>query len=342
MTLEDEGRAYDSSPDREQRIRRIADARTMLAQFLEMYPFREIPAKIDELTPEALYSPGQGNNYFFLWPEKRLRDLGGIAVGSAQVYRNAATAIEDFKQLLRIAVDDNKSLAEKVDAPWEKIRGFGGEKQLAKKIISSYYLDDTFPGFKTDNLEGFCAKFGIDLQNRAQSAYRNAYEGLSLGEKYALLSGALLEEMRGHEVMADWDVVYFMYFLYDTIPWAKSPVTSARRPPQPLDAGGKLGLLWEPKTEQEVVVLFAKFHTDLGFPYILTVQQAFPDALVLDNDKQSRRVEFEVAASHFQSHGHDPKGCDFIVCWENDLEDGEIDGVEIIALKEALPSLGLL
>jgi hypothetical protein len=49
----------------------------------------------------------------------------------------------------------------------------------------------------------------------------------------------------------------------------------------------------------------------------------FPDcpaykAAVLEPDRDKPvRIEFELKSSNFAKHGHDPKGCDEIVCWED-------------------------
>lgn len=55
------------------------------------------------------------------------------------------------------------------------------------------------------------------------------------------------------------------------------------------------------------------------------------------------RIEFEHKSSNFD---HDPKGCDIIVCWEDNLsqkQKGEMDiiknGIEIISLKDKIKEL---
>jgi len=53
----------------------------------------------------------------------------------------------------------------------------------------------------------------------------------------------------------------------------------------------------------------------------------------MDKERDIKKIEFEVRASGFIEHGHDRKGCDFIVCWENDLESNE-DLPQIIQLKD--------
>jgi hypothetical protein len=47
-------------------------------------------------------------------------------------------------------------------------------------------------------------------------------------------------------------------------------------------------------------------------------------------------IEFEYKSSNFKQHKHDPKGCDIIVCWENDWKDCPL---EIIELKTEIQGM---
>lgn len=95
-----------------------------------------------------------------------------------------------------------------------------------------------------------------------------------------------------------------------------------------------LGALFQPECEQEVVYLFSVLHRDLGFPYVLKLQTAFPDCVVINKNRETKTIEFEVMASDFIHHGHPKEGCDFIVCWENDLDE-PVEGMpEIISVKD--------
>lgn len=59
-----------------------------------------------------------------------------------------------------------------------------------------------------------------------------------------------------------------------------------------------------------------------------------PDAVVIDKDRETKTIEFELRASDFIQHGHPRDGRGFIVCWENDLE-APIEGTpKILSLKE--------
>ena len=138
--------------DRSQEIEKEINARLeLLKEFRDKYPFKNDPDSIDKLIADDLFKVGE--DYFFKWIEHTLRPLGSITLGSAAVWRNAFKQIEEFKDLLRIAVSD-RPLAKKVDAPWDRIRGMGGDRHIAKKIISCYD-DDVLPIFKTADLEHF-------------------------------------------------------------------------------------------------------------------------------------------------------------------------------------------
>lgn len=96
------------------------------------------------------------------------------------------------------------------------------------------------------------------------------------------------------------------------------------------------GLLWQPGNEQEVVVLFGMLLQQLPIPLIIDqVRTEFPDCLAFRSDTgEPIRIEFELFSSSFRSHGHDPSGCDLIVCWENDAPPG--GGLEVLALAEVV------
>ena len=79
--------------------------------------------------------------------------------------------------------------------------------------------------------------------------------------------------------------------------------------------------LHEPRTEQEVVCLFGALLADLGM-VIELVQTPFPDCIVRKKGTDTQlRVEFELYASHFLDHGHDPERCDMLVCWHDDVDE---------------------
>jgi hypothetical protein len=87
-------------------------------------------------------------------------------------------------------------------------------------------------------------------------------------------------------------------------------------------------------------MLFALVAADLGFA-IEATQQAFPDCHALrrvgDGLWQRVRIEFEFRARNFAEHAHDPKGCDLIVCWEDDW--GRSAPVPVIELRSRVRGL---
>lgn len=71
-----------------------------------------------------------------------------------------------------------------------------------------------------------------------------------------------------------------------------------------------------PENEQGVVVLFSQQAEEAGFE-IVSIQHRFPDAIIKHKGEEYR-AEFEFKASNFIAHKHDPRGCDLIICWEDD------------------------
>ena len=301
-------------------------------EFLKLYPYREHPEEIDLLTPDRIYKPG-ADDYFFLWVEHKLRDLGHLRVGSASGWENARDNPEKLRELLRTAMDDSISISQRVDLHWEDIKYFGGDKQIAKKIIYCYYPDECLPAYKTEDLERFAGELGLEYKRKSHESFGKSYEMLSIGQKFEHLNNLLLSFRDKMEEIKDWTNALFMYFLYRVFPSTKIP--SSPRTEEPLHP---LGLLFEPKNEQEIVYLFSVLHRDMDLPYIISIRSEFPDAIVMDKERNVQRIEFEVKASNFIQHGHDKDGCDFIVCWENDL-DASDDMPQIIELKDFVKGL---
>ena len=69
-----------------------------------------------------------------------------------------------------------------------------------------------------------------------------------------------------------------------------------------------------------------------------SVQGKFPDCMakrqVAPGKWQYLRIEFEYESKNFKLHGHDPKGCDMIVCWRHNWKEcpAEIEVVELSRL----------
>lgn len=100
------------------------------------------------------------------------------------------------------------------------------------------------------------------------------------------------------------------------------------------DILGVRGIVYEPINEQGVVLLFAAICNDLGFR-IEGVRTKFPDALLIRKNNKGTfskcLAEFEYKASNYKIHEHPIKGCNLIICWENDWQNCPI---EILELKK--------
>jgi len=331
--------------DKDRKYKKLIDqALKDLSDFSQMFSFRINPSQIDNLTPQQLYNPGASDRqYFFYWIEHRLRPLGRYGIGGAEVYRQAVSHLQDFKELLKIVVSGDRSLAEKVDADWNRIYGLGGgDRLIVKKIICCFYPETTFPVFKTEHLEIYAQELGIDYRAEARERYGRDYQMLTLGEKWQFLGEKISNMKQTIPIVKDWHNAYFMRFLYETFVPARTQWTVIPGVAKPVDRSSNIGLLWEPKSEMEVVFLFAKFHKELGFPYVLEVKSSFPDMRVLDNEKRERKIECELIASNFRTHGHSSKECDHIVCWVNDLDEDDELNTKVISLKDELESIDLL
>ncbi|MBI4496373.1 MAG: hypothetical protein HY689_00510 [Chloroflexi bacterium] len=101
------------------------------------------------------------------------------------------------------------------------------------------------------------------------------------------------------------------------------------------------GLRHAPINEQGVVYLFGMISRELGF-LVEAIQQGFPDCEAKREIRGQRgrwesvRIEFEFRSSTFKAHGHDPDGCDLIVCWEHDWPNCP---AEVLELKGAIQRL---
>lgn len=100
------------------------------------------------------------------------------------------------------------------------------------------------------------------------------------------------------------------------------------------------GLRHAPVNEQGVVFLFGIVARELGYS-IEAVQAGFPDCegkRRVDVDRWQRvRIEFE--SKNFRDHGHDPDGCDVVVCWRHNWADCP-STLEVIELRTVIGSLG--
>lgn len=75
-----------------------------------------------------------------------------------------------------------------------------------------------------------------------------------------------------------------------------------------------------PKNEMGTLLVFLK-QFDQWFGEILEVRRDYPDLIVSDKfGFKKLRVELEYKSRNFIQHKHDPKGCDYVVCWEHNTK----------------------
>jgi hypothetical protein len=87
-----------------------------------------------------------------------------------------------------------------------------------------------------------------------------------------------------------------------------------------------------PRNEEEVKRIFYKLEDTLSFQDVKAFA-SFPDATAFYEGKEIN-IEFEYRSSNFKKHGHEEKGCDLIVCWEDDNNSLEIRVLELSTLAE--------
>lgn len=99
------------------------------------------------------------------------------------------------------------------------------------------------------------------------------------------------------------------------------------------------GLLHAPVEEQGVVFLFGMVARELGY-IVESVTTGFPDCEAkrrIGNGRWEKvRIEFEYQSRNFNIHGHNPNGCDVIVCWEHNWSECSL---EVLELRTAIQDL---
>jgi hypothetical protein len=189
----------------------VTRALILLKEFRQKFPFTENLRAIEWLDPDKLFklNPDEVGE-FFQFIEGIFKLLSYSNLNSSNIYRNTRLQISNLKNLLRIAVDSRKSLAQKVDAPWEKIGGMGQDKQLAKKIIFcfNYESGTVLPIFNNQHLRHFT--------NRVVDTPSGQTKYLSMGQEYEHYTAELLKAKSSSPLTRGWDVMYFTRFLYRT------------------------------------------------------------------------------------------------------------------------------
>jgi hypothetical protein len=179
----------------------------------QKYPFSENLASIEWLDPDKLYkvNPDQVGEFFQLL-EKAVKPVTYSNLSSSNVYRNMRLQISDLRNLLRIAVDDRKSLGQKIDANWERIGGVGADKLVPKRIIYCFNVEKGFvlPIFSSQHLRHFVNKVA-DFAGGATKYY-------SPGQEYEHYTNELLKAKNSLPQTKSWSQLYFARFLYESYP----------------------------------------------------------------------------------------------------------------------------
>jgi hypothetical protein len=92
-------------------------------------------------------------------------------------------------------------------------------------------------------------------------------------------------------------------------------------------------LPFEPRNEQGVIFVFALVAEKLGFR-VQRIQNPFPDCRAVWGERMIR-IEFEFRSKSFQSHAHDAKKCDLVVCWKHDWP-AMPGGLQVLELRKIL------
>ena len=200
--------------DKDGQIKReVAKAIVLLKEFRAKFPFIENLREIEQLNPDRLFKVNpEGEGEFFSLLEGYLKPLSYASPISLDVCRNARLQITEFKNLIRTTVDDRESLAQKVDANWERIGGVGQGKQLALKIIFSFNCQtgNFLPIFSIEHLRHFANS--VAAESSGQTEYH------SIGQEYAHYTAELVKTKNRQSLTRSWDVIYFTRFLYITFP----------------------------------------------------------------------------------------------------------------------------
>lgn len=100
------------------------------------------------------------------------------------------------------------------------------------------------------------------------------------------------------------------------------------------------GIVYAPRNEAGVVLLFSKVMDDLGIIYESSPPSDFDMVGRIQTAKgyELKHFEFEYQSSNFKQHKHDATLVDYIVCWEHDWKNCP-ENIEVIELKELIKTL---
>ncbi|MCL2287673.1 MAG: hypothetical protein FWC33_00590, partial [Candidatus Bathyarchaeota archaeon] len=167
---------------------KVDKALIALKEFRQKFPFTENLREIELLNPDKLFiiNPDFVGE-FFQTLENLFKSLEYPMFGNTNIYRNARLQINDFKLLLRTTVDDRKTLAQKIDAKWERIGGIGQDKTIAMKIIYSFNYENKtiLPIFSIQHLRHFI--------NRTVDTLNKPAKYSTIGQEYEHFTAELLK-----------------------------------------------------------------------------------------------------------------------------------------------------
>jgi hypothetical protein len=190
--------------------REIDNALVLLKEFRAKYPFTENPNSIDWLDADKILKPNSNAiGEFFQYLVYSLEPLGHLSIQNSSVFVNIKQQLGDFKNLLHVAIDRHKSLANKIDTQWERINGLGQDKQIAKKIIFCFNYESgiVLPIFSTPHLRHFVNRI-VDNPSGGTKYY-------SLGQEYEHYTTELLKAKESFLITKNWEISYFTRFLYN-------------------------------------------------------------------------------------------------------------------------------
>ena len=208
--MQEKAHAFDKSGLVKQDVER---AFARLKEFRQKFPFVENLREIELLTPDSLFmiNPDRVGD-FFQNLEAIFKPSKYTVFDNTNIYRNSYLQINDFKLLLRIAVDNRKTLAQKVDAKWTEIGGIGQDKAFALVIIYSFNYENkiVLPIFNIEHLRYFT--------NYTSNTLSKTTKYFSKGQEYEHLTLELLKNKNSSPITRNWDNWYFTRFLYENYP----------------------------------------------------------------------------------------------------------------------------
>jgi hypothetical protein len=208
------------------------------------------------------------------------------------------------------------------------------DEELLEEIGRLWQATGARPSEATMNSQG---RYSVKPYKKRWGSFRSAVDEYE--ERYGIPEGIT----RSSQLLQE-EVVPQRRLIIPQTHKPKSDAPTKRRVlyGEPLDFRG---LRYAPINEQGVVYLFGMVSRELGF-LIESIRTDFPDCegkRCLDPQRrvwENVKIEFEYKSYSFLEHGHNPEGCDLIVCWIHDWEDCPVEVLELRAELGKLPRNG--